>query len=112
MSDSTEIGLKVDLAASESHIRRANGYFHMFVRQMQAAYAAGLRDGPEACMVWLGNALAGPGNLPSPGADPQWYADDAWTEGPPWPTPPLANATSNEPGDSAGRRADNGGDRC
>lgn len=74
--------------------------FHMVVRQAQAAYAAGLRDGPEACMDWLGNALAGPGNCPNDGADPDWYAADAWTKGPPWPSPPPANATLCEPADS------------
>jgi hypothetical protein len=70
---------------------------HMLIRKQQAAYAAGLRDGPEECMAWLHNALIGPGNLPNDGADPQWYAEDAWTEGPPWPKPPAANATINEP---------------
>jgi hypothetical protein len=71
--------------------------FHLVIRQAQAAYAAGLRDGPGACMEWLGNALAGPGNLPGDGADPDWYSEDGWTEGPPWPKPPAANATPNEP---------------
>jgi hypothetical protein len=93
-----EMGAMVEAATWESRHRRAMQMFHMVIRQAQAAYAAGLRDGPEACMTWLGNALVGPGNLPTPGADPDWYASDAWTEGPPWPAPPLTNATANEPG--------------
>jgi hypothetical protein len=94
-----EMGAMVEDALWGSKYRAMQGSFHMVIRQAQAAYAAGLRDGPEACMEWLGNALAGPGNLPSEGADPQWYADDAWTDGPPWPTPPAHNATANEPAD-------------
>lgn len=74
--------------------------FHLVIRQVQAAFAAGLRDGPEACMEWLGNALSGPGNCPRPGADPDWYAKDAWTLGPPWPKPPPNNATVVEPADA------------
>jgi hypothetical protein len=88
-----------ELAAVAAEIRctEALNGFHMLVRQMQAAYAAGLRDGPEACMTWLGNALRGPGNCPRPGADPDWYSHDAWQEGPPWATPPEANCTISEP---------------
>jgi hypothetical protein len=70
---------------------------HMVIRQAQAAYSAGLRDGPDACMTWLGNALRGPGHLPPEGSDPDWYSSDAWTEGPPWQPMPAANATTSEP---------------
>lgn len=70
--------------------------FHHTMRAAQAAYAAGLRDGPEACMEWLGNFLAPQGNCPREGADPDWYGKDGWTEGPPWPTPPETNWTVNE----------------
>lgn len=88
--------LVLDALALQNRVIEANRLFHMVLRQSQAAYAAGLRDGPEACMEWLGNALRGPGALPSPGADPDWYSADAWTEGPPWQPCPPANATLSE----------------
>ena len=91
MTDRDEEMLAV--VEAEMQVAEAIRMFHMVIRQAQAAYAAGLRDGPQACMVWLGNALVGPGNLPEPGADPGWYAAAAWAEGPPWPEPPPANRT-------------------
>ena len=89
--------LILDALALHDRVIEANRLFHMVLRQSQAAYAAGLRDGPEACMEWLGNALRGPGALPPVGADPDWYATDAWTEGPPWQPVPSTNATVSEP---------------
>jgi hypothetical protein len=74
---------------------------HLLTRQMQAAYAVGLRDGPSACLDWLGNALAGPGNLPLDAEpDPAWYADDAWTEFGRYAEYPIPYScrTRNEPG--------------
>jgi len=96
MSDDRD-ALVLDALALHGRVTDALCMFHMVLRQAQAAYAAGLRDGPDACMEWLGNALAGPGLLPSEGADPQWYSEDAWTEGPPWQPVPAANATISEP---------------
>lgn len=88
-----------DLLAEIDRLREryaeALGTFHLMNRMAQAAYSAGLRDGPEACMEWLGNALSGPGNCPRPGSDPDWYVEDGWSrERLPMP---AANATVNEP---------------
>lgn len=90
------LGLR-DYVLQPGRTTEAIRLFHMVLRQSQAAYAAGLRDGSEACMEWLGNALRGPGQAPSEGADPQWYSEDAWTQGPPWQAIPKANATLSEP---------------
>lgn len=83
--------------ARKEQVIEANRLFHMVLRQAQAAYSAGLLYGPEACMEWLGNALRGPGQIPSEGSDPQWYSEDAWTDGPPWRAIPRPNATISEP---------------
>lgn len=86
-----------ELADTEASLTRYRHMAHMLYRQMQAAYAAGLRDGPDAVMEWLFGALVGPGALPQDGASPEWYAEDAWTEGPPWQAIPESNATVSEP---------------
>lgn len=72
----------VTLSAHQTTVRT----LHSVLRSSQAAYAAGLRDGPEACMEWLGNALGDLEAMPTTG--PEWYSQDAETQGPPWPTPP------------------------
>ena len=68
---------------------------HQLIRMMQAAYAAGLRDGPEAAMQWLAGPLMGAGNCPQPGADPDWYSGDGWDRG--TEPMPACCATVNEP---------------
>lgn len=100
--------LLLDALALQDRVVEANRLFHMVLRQSQAAYSAGLRDGPEACMEWLGNALSAPGLLPPAGSDPDWYSSDAWTEGPPWHPVPAANATLADAPDigSQGGRSD------
>lgn len=88
-------GLLRALDSSADAELAAVGAFHLTNRMAQAAYSAGLRDGPEACMQWLGNALSGPGNCPREGSDPDWYVEDAWSRE--RLSMPAANATVNEP---------------
>lgn len=100
--------LVLDAIALEARLTEMRRLFHMVLRRSQAAYSAGLREGPEACMKYLGNALRGPGHLPPEGSDPDWYAEDAWTEGPPWQAIPAANATLSEPSHPASKEAHDG----
>jgi hypothetical protein len=68
------------------------------IRDLQACYAAGIVHGPEACLQWLGNTLAGPGNLPnSDTPDPSWFSADRWKRNDGRPVPANC-ATVNEPG--------------
>lgn len=97
-----EIDFHIDAledAADDAHLTTVRT-LHSVLRSAQAAYAAGLRDGPEACMEWLGNALDDLEAMPT--ATPEWYAADAGTQGPPWPTPPASNATVGEPAEAEG----------
>lgn len=90
------------VALERSRSRSFAEAMHHAFRMMQAAYAAGNRDGAEVCMKWLGNALSGPGLLPYDGADPDWYASDGWSRSP-YPEPPWANKTGADgryPGDT------------
>jgi hypothetical protein len=76
---------------------------HLLTRQMQAAYAASVRDGAKVGIEWLANALEGPGNLPlDDRPDPDWYAADKFTRYGEYTPPPWRCRTENEPATQMG----------
>jgi hypothetical protein len=88
-------GVRTELDRQLEFRKDFNEIFHLVSRYTQAAWAAHANGDDEAAFGYLAAPLVGSGNCPPEGADPSWYASDAWDRGD-VPMPPE-NATINEP---------------